>query len=117
MIGYRNVWFRFHPAEANLFVPCSLTHLNDLDACFDTCFATQKTASFPSYEFDGPFSKLARKIQAQQYDMIKTFLGEDFFVYNEDHGMRAACGMVFLREMSASEFYSKSAELKAAAEE
>jgi hypothetical protein len=34
------VWFRFHPAEANLFVPCSLTHLNDLDACFDTCFAT-----------------------------------------------------------------------------
>jgi glucosamine-6-phosphate deaminase len=117
VIGYRNVWFRFHPAEANLYVPCSLTHLNDLDACFETCFATQKTASFPSYEFDGPFSKLARKIQAQQYDMIKTFLGEDFFVYNEDHGMRAACGMVFLREMSTAEFYSKSAELKAAAEE
>ncbi len=116
VLGYRNVWFRFHPAEANLYVPCSLTHLADLDACFEICFATQKTASFPSYELDGPFSKLARRIQAQQYDMIKTFLGDDFFVYNEDHGMRAACGMVFLREMSTAEFYSQSAALRQAAE-
>lgn len=117
VIGYRNVWFKFHPAEANLYVPCSMTHMNDLEACFETCFATQKTASFPSYEFDGPFSKLARRIQAKQYDQIKTFLGEDFFVYNEDHGLRAACGMVYLREMSTAEFYTKSADLRQATEE
>ena len=116
VLGYRNVWFRFHPAEANLYVPVSLTHMNDLEACFETCFATQKTASFPSYQLDGPFSKLARKIQAKQFEMIKTMLGEDYFVYNEDHGMRAACGMVFLREMNLAEFYTKSAELKQMAE-
>jgi len=117
VLGYRNVWFRFHPADANLYVPVSLTHMNDLEACFDTCFATQRTASFPSWEYDGPFSRLARLIQAQQYEQIKTFLGEDFFVYNEDHGLRAACGMVYLREMSLSEFYSRSAELKQYTEE
>ncbi|MFH1745640.1 MAG: glucosamine-6-phosphate deaminase [Planctomycetota bacterium] len=117
VLGYRNVWFRFHPAEANLYVPTSLTHMNDLENCFDTCFATQKTASFPSYEYDGPFSRLARKIQAKQYNQIKTFLGEDFFVYNEDHGLRAARGMVFLRDMDATEFYTRSAELKQSAED
>jgi glucosamine-6-phosphate deaminase len=92
VIGYRNVWFKFHPSEADLYVPTSLTHMNDLETVFDTCFATQRTASFPSHEYDGPFSRLARKIQAKQFDQIKTFLGEDFFVYNEDHGMRAAAG-------------------------
>ncbi len=117
VLGYRNVWFRFHPAEANLYVPVSLTHMNDLEACFDTCFATQRTASFPSWEYDGPFSRLARRIQAQQYEQIKTLLGEDFFVYNEDHGLRAACGMVYLREMSVAEFYTKSDELKHYTEE
>jgi glucosamine-6-phosphate deaminase len=117
VIGYRNVWYRFHPAEANLYVPASLTHMNDLEDCFDTCFATQRAASFPSYEMDGPFSRLARKIQAKQYEQVRCFLGEDSFVYNEDHGLRAACGMVFLRDMSMAEFYTKSAELKQLAED
>jgi glucosamine-6-phosphate deaminase len=117
VLGYRNVWFRYHPSEGDLYVPVSLTHMNDMDAVFMTCFATQSTASFPSYELDGPFSKLARKIQAEQFEMVKTFLGEEFFVYNEDHGLRAACGMVFLREMSQSEFYSSAAELQHMAED
>ena len=112
VLGYRNVWFRFHPAEANLYVPSSLTHMNDMEACFDTCFATQRTASFPSYEYDGPFSKLARRIQAKQYEQVKTFLGEDFFVFNDDHGLRACCGMVYLKEMDLPEFYTESAELR-----
>lgn len=116
VLGYRNVWFTFHPSEANLYVPTSLTHMNDLEACFDTCFATQRTASFPSHEYDGPFSKLARRIQARQFEQVKTFLGEDFFVYNADHGLRACCGMVYLREMELAEFYTKSAELKQLAE-
>ncbi len=116
VLGYRNVWFNFHPAEANLYVPTSLTHMNDMEACFDTCFATQRTASFPSYQYDGPFSMLARKIQAKQFQQIKTFLGTDFFVNHADHGMRAACGMVYLREMDLAEFYTKSAELKHMAE-
>ncbi|MCB9850866.1 MAG: glucosamine-6-phosphate deaminase [Phycisphaerales bacterium] len=116
VIGYRNVWFKFHPAEANLFVPTSSTHLADMDSTFDTCFNTQRTASFPSYELDGPFSKLARKIQVKQFEQVKTFLGEDFFINNEDHGMRACRGIVYLREMTLPEFYSKSRELRQVAE-
>ncbi len=117
VLGYRNVWHTFHPAEANLYVPASLTHMNDLEVCFETCFATQRTASFPSHEYDGPFSKLIRRIQARQYEQVRTFLGEDFFVYNADHGLRAACGMVYLREMNLAEFYAQSAHLKQLAEE
>jgi glucosamine-6-phosphate deaminase len=117
VVGYRNVWFRFHPSEANLYVPTSMTHLNDMEDCFLTCFNTQKDAEFPSYEHDGPFSRLARKIQCQQFEHVKTFLGEDFFVNHADHGMRACRGIVYLREMSLAEFYSKSEQLKHVAEE
>lgn len=117
VIGYRNVWFRFHPSEANLYVPTSMTHLNDMEDCFLTCFNTQKDAEFPSYEHDGPFSRLARKIQCQQFEQIKTFLGKDFFVNHPDHGMRACRGIVYLREMSLAEFYSKSEQLKHVAED
>ncbi len=117
VLGYRNVWYRFHPAEANMYVPTSLTHLNNMEAAFDTCFATQRTASFPSYEYDGPFSRLARKIQCKQFEQAATFLGEEFFVHNEDHGLRACRGIVYLKEMSLSEFYARSAELKHIAED
>lgn len=117
VLGYRNVWFKFHPSESNFFVPASLAILNDLDSAFDTCFNTQKTASFPSYEYDGPFSRLARKIQVKQFEQVKTFLGEEYFIQNEDHGMRACRGIVYLREMSLPEFYSKSEELKHIAED
>lgn len=117
VLGYRNVWFEFHPSEANLYVPTSLTHLNNMEACFETCFSTQKTASFPSYQMDGPFSRLARKVQVKQFEQqVKTFLSEDFFVYNEDHGLRACRGIVYLREMELAEFYTKSAELRQIAE-
>jgi glucosamine-6-phosphate deaminase len=112
VLGYRNVWFVYHPSEANLYVPTTLRHLNDMEHCFDLCFVTQRTASFPSYQYDGPFSKLARKIQVKQFQQVKTMIGEEFFFNNEDHNLRACCGMVYLREMSLQEFYSKSAELR-----
>ncbi|HPB30119.1 MAG TPA: glucosamine-6-phosphate deaminase [Candidatus Sumerlaeota bacterium] len=117
VLGYRNVWFKFHPSESNLYVPTTLTHLNDMEAAFDTCFTTQRAASFPSHEYDGPFSRLARKIQCKQFEQVKTFLGEDFFVDNNNHIMRAARGMVYLRDMNLREFYSASEELKHIAEE
>ncbi len=115
--GYRNVWFKFHPSEANVFIPTTLRHLNDMEACFDTCFTTQRTASFPSYELDGPFSWLARKIQVKQFDHVRTFLGCDYFMNHEDHGMRAATAIVYLREMTLQEFYTKSDELRSVSEE
>ena len=116
VLGYRNVWFRYHPCEGNLYVPTTLRHLNDMEACFDVCFTTQRTASFPSPEMDAPFSKVARKVQVKQFDYVRTFLGEDYFLGHEEHDVRAATAMVFLRDMSLEEFYSKSDELKSLAE-
>ncbi|HID95366.1 MAG TPA: glucosamine-6-phosphate deaminase, partial [Candidatus Latescibacteria bacterium] len=56
--GYRNVWYRFHPSEADIFVPVSLNSLAILESAFMNAFGSQRDASFPSYEYDGPFCQL-----------------------------------------------------------
>lgn len=110
--GYRNVWYRFRPAEADLMVPVSLNSLSLLYTAFTNCFGSQRAASFPSYEHDGPFSELAQKIQVEQYGMIKTCLGNDWFLKSSHPRLRAARGMIFLKEMSLPRFYEKVRELK-----
>ncbi len=110
--GYRNVWYRFTPAEANLYVPVSLNSLSLMDTAFTTCFASQRSASFPSYDHDGPFSGLARRIQVEQYTMAKACLGADYFLKHEHPRLRAARGMIFLREMNLPEFFKKVRELR-----
>ena len=110
--GYRNVWFRFHPAEANIYVPVSMNSFAIMERAFDICFGSQREASFPSYEYDGPFSGLARKIMVEQYSKIKVCLGRDFFYSNEIPRLRATRGIVFIKEMSPEEFFEKAVELK-----
>ena len=110
--GYRNVWYRFRPAEANLYVPVSLNSLSLLHTAFMTCFGSQRSASFPSYEHDGPFSELARRIQVEQYAAAKTCLGDDYFLKHDHPRLRAARGMIFLREMQLPEFFRKVRELR-----
>lgn len=110
--GYRNVWYRFRPDEADLMVPVSLNSLSLLHSAFMNCFGTQSTASFPSYEHDGPFSELAQKIQVEQYAMIKTCLGKEFFLNSSHPRLRAAHGLIFLKEMSLPYFYERVRELR-----
>lgn len=110
--GYRNVWYRYRPSEVNLMVPVSLNSLSMLHSAFMNCFGSQSAASFPSYEHDGPFSELAQKIQVEQYQMIKTCLGKDFFLKNNHPRLRAARGMIFMKEMQLQEFYDKVRALK-----
>jgi glucosamine-6-phosphate deaminase len=111
--GYRNVWYRYRPAEADLMIPVSLNSLSLLHTAFMNCFGSQSAASFPSYEHDGPFSELSQKIQVEQYNMLKTCLGKDFFFSNDSHPrLRAARGMIYLKEMNLPEFYEKVRELK-----
>jgi glucosamine-6-phosphate deaminase len=110
--GYRNVWYRYRPAEVNLMPPVSLNTLSMLHTAFMNCFGSQSAASFPSYEHDGPFSELAQKIQVSQYAMIKTCLGQDFFTKNEHPRLRAARGLMFLKEMPLAEFYEHVRALK-----
>ena len=110
--GYRNVWYRFHPSEANMFVPVSLNMLSLQDSAFKNSFLSQKDASFPSWEHDGPFSELAQKIQVEQYQMLKTCLGRKFFYEHESALIRATRGLVFIKSMSQEELYSHCRELR-----
>jgi glucosamine-6-phosphate deaminase len=112
VLGYRNVWYRFHPSEADLFVPVSLNMFALQQSAFLHTFISQKDASFPSYEHDGPFSELAQKIQVEQYRMLKTCLGSEFFDEHPSALIRATRGMVFLQRMTLEELRGHSRQLK-----
>ena len=114
--GYRNVWYRFHPSEANIFVPVSLNMLAVMQNSFVNTFISQKDASFPSPEHDGPFSELAQRVQVEQYQKIKTCLGREWFQEHPSPLIRATRGLVYLKELSLAEFYQRSREMRHAAE-
>lgn len=70
---------RFHPAEANIFIPVSLNSMAIMENTFLNSYGSQRSASFPSWEYDGPFSRLAQRIQVEQYQTIRLCLGKDYF--------------------------------------
>ncbi len=115
--GYRNVWYRFHPSEANVYVPVSLNMLSVMESAFLNTFVSQKEASFPSYEHDGPFCELAQAIQVDQYQMLKTCLGRAWFAEHASPLIRGARGFVYLREMDMPEFRQTARCLRKAAED
>lgn len=117
VIGYRNIWYRFHPAEANVYVPVSLNMFAVMDNSFMNAFASQRNASFPSYELDGPFSELAQKIQVEQYQKLKICLGREFFNDHPSPLMRATRGFIYVRSMTLPEFYQTCMELKKSTED
>ena len=110
--GYRNVWYRYHPSEVGFFAPVTLTDMATLREAFLDSFATQADASFPSYEYDGPFSELAQRVQVEQYRAMKTVLGRDFFYLNNDPRIRSTRGLVYLKKMSLEDFYKHSRALQ-----
>ncbi len=110
--GYRNIWYRFHPAEANIYVPVSLNSMAILENTFLNSYGSQKDASFPSWEYDGPFSRLAQRIQVEQYQTLRLCLGKDYFLKHPHPRVLAAYGMVYMKELSLEEFYTHSAELR-----
>ncbi|TFH00128.1 MAG: glucosamine-6-phosphate deaminase [Calditrichales bacterium] len=114
--GYRNVWFRFHPEEANAYVPVTLNTFAILENAFMNCFGSQAEASFPSYEHDGPFSELAQKVQVEQYQMLKTLLGRAFFYESEDSRTRSTRGVVYLKKMPLDEFFERTSQIKKSTE-
>ena len=104
IIGYRNVWYKFHPSEANVFTPVSLNSMAVLNWSFRNCYISQVNASFPSHEFDGPFSDLSQKVWVDQFKRIQLILGKDFFYENESPKIRATHGMIYYKEMKTDEF-------------
>lgn len=109
--GYRNVWYRFHPSEANLYVPVTHNTRAILDHAFLNAFGSQKmllsqvtntTDHFPVW----------LKIQVEQYQFMKTLLGRDYFYQNEDSRIRSTRGFVYLKVMSLDEFHQHARELR-----
>jgi glucosamine-6-phosphate deaminase len=112
IIGYRNVWFRFHPSEANVFTPVSLNSMAVLEKSFKDCYISQVNASFPSYELDGPFSDLSQQIWVEQFKRVQLVLGKDYFYENESPKIRTTHGMIFHKEMMLDEFLIHASELE-----
>ena len=116
IIGYRNVWFRFHPSETEVIVPVSLNALAILDTSFSQCYLSQVNASFPSYQLDGKFSELTQKIWVEQLKQIQFLLGKNFFYQHEKPLVRATHGLIYIREMNVDQFLKQAEELEKAME-
>ncbi|OGH99061.1 MAG: hypothetical protein A2X43_03115 [Candidatus Margulisbacteria bacterium GWD2_39_127] len=119
--GYRNIWYRFTPAEATTFIPVQNADLLEMQKMFLSCFSSQKNASFPSYEYDGPFSGLAVKIQAEQKNIITQLLGDDYykneaFTDVQSNILKTTRGFVFLKEMDVDQFLHSARELQKSTE-
>ncbi|MFT3738359.1 MAG: glucosamine-6-phosphate isomerase [Breznakibacter sp.] len=114
--GYRNVWYRFMPDEANVIIPVSLNEMASMDSLFANCYLSQVDASFPSYELNGKFSSLSQRIWVQQLGSIQLLLGKDFFYQNPNPKLRAAHGLIFLNEMTIDEFLVHARELEKSTE-
>jgi glucosamine-6-phosphate deaminase len=110
--GYRNVWYRFNPAEANIIFPVSLNAMAEMNDSFSNCYVSQVEASFPSYELNGKFSALAQKIWVEQLKDVQLLLGKNYFYLNDDPRIRAAHGLLYVKEMSVDEFLLHARELK-----
>ncbi len=110
--GYRNVWYRYHPAEANIYVPVSLNALASLQNSFRQCYLSQVDASFPSPQLRGPFCDLAQKIWVEQFREIQLLLGKDFFYENELPVLRATHGLIFYRELTVEQFLADARALE-----
>ena len=110
--GYRNVWYRFHPAESDVIVPVSLNALAVLNNSFTNCYMSQVNASFPSYMLDGKFSKLTQKIWVEQLQDLQLLLGKDFFYQNKSPKVRASHGLLFFKEMNVEYFLEHARDLE-----
>ena len=112
IVGYRNVWFRYHPADVEVIVPVSLNALSILDSSFTECYLSQVNASFPSYQLDGKFSQLTQRIWVEQLKQIQLLLGKNFFYQHEKPLIRATHGLIYIRELNVDQFLAQAEELE-----
>jgi len=102
--GYRNIWSRYQIYEVNKIVPVSLNSFAVLHNMFSSCFLSQKSASFPSFELDGTFSELAQKIWVGQFNNLVSLMGHEYFYESTSPMMRRSYGAIYLKDMSYKEF-------------
>jgi glucosamine-6-phosphate deaminase len=112
IIGYRNVWFRYHPADTEVIVPVSINALSILDSSFTQCYLSQVDAPFPSYQLDGKFSQVTQRVWVEQLKQIQLLLGKNFFYQHEKPLVRATHGLIYFRELNVDQFLKQAEELE-----
>ncbi|MBN3584162.1 PIG-L family deacetylase [Algoriphagus aestuarii] len=112
IIGYRNVWFKFEPHEANVIVPVSLGDMSVMEDSFSNCYLSQVNASFPSYSHNGKFSTVAKRIWVNQLNDIQLLLGKNYFYQHDRAKVRSSHGLIFFRDMNVEEFLATARELE-----
>ncbi|MFW5699637.1 MAG: glucosamine-6-phosphate deaminase [Bacteroidota bacterium] len=110
--GYRNIWSVYEPQEINKIIPVSLNSFAVLHNMFNSCFLSQRSASFPSYQHDGPFSELAQKIWVQQHQELVKLLGDEFFYSSPNPMLRRSYGAIYLKDMSYAEFKNEMKDVR-----
>jgi glucosamine-6-phosphate deaminase len=116
VVGYRNVWFRYHPADTEVIAPVSLNALAILDSSFTDCYLSQVNASFPSYQLDGKFSQLTQRVWVEQLKQIQLLLGKNYFYQHERPLVRATHGLIYFKELTVDQFLQQAAELEKSTE-
>lgn len=112
IIGYRNVWFKFEPHEANVIVPVSLGDMSVMEDSFANCYLSQVNASFPSYSHNGKFSTVAKRIWVSQLNDIQLLLGKNYFYLHDMAKVRSSHGLIFFKDMNVEEFLATARELE-----
>ena len=110
--GYRNVWYRFHPAEANVLFPVSLNAMSVMYRAFINSYLSQVDASFPSYQHDGKFSELSQRIWVEQLKQVQLLVGKHTFYQNKSPRVRSTHGLLFIKEMRLDDFLATARELE-----
>ena len=95
-----------------MIIPVSLGTMAVMQNMFLSSYLSQKDASFPSHELDGPFSELTQKIWVEQYQELELLLGKDFWYQNPHPRLRAAHGAIYLREMGVEQFLNTARTLE-----
>lgn len=71
----------------------------------------KKNNEFPSPDVEGPFCKMSRIVQMEQFNMITTALGKD----SPFHGRSNIKGLAYIKEMTLAELQENSRSLMNAA--
>jgi glucosamine-6-phosphate deaminase len=122
--GYRNVWYTFDLSEADIVIPVNDDEIERMHSLFMSCYQTQRTAEFPSYQLDGPFSKIVeQQLRDQLKDVFKCLgacgqktgsvspISTESVVLPSD-----TTGLMYIKEMSVYELMKYSRSLRQSVE-
>ena len=83
-----------------------------MDNAFTNSYLSQVHASFPSYQLDGKFSDLTKRIWVEQLKQVQLLLGKNYFYQNESPRVRTTHGLLYFKEMKLDDFLTHARALE-----